>query len=1766
MKCRHVARKSKSSTTRKVKGRRTSARHLERHVGYSLAEAEILSDEDGTINIVSGDDRSSSDEVVCMSEDAVKELQTGSRCSRSVARASSLHRCPSHDIKPSPMAEKGSDTNVRHHPGDGDLGNGDNSTDHTCSSSVRTTPLQCHHQGRYTSQLCTPVSSLPSFFACGFQATALHYSGIDGGEGSGGTDDCSSSSATLDSEAEAEHSTSPLLLDPQQTSLYRLLTGDADAAWSSSTDQGASVVSGASIARLTTAHSAREQTFREGLQDALRGCYVLDDAVIAVEREHPHSCRGTAKDGGVSSPSGPLAPRGVAPLMGDDVFRLESCLLREPSSSSSVSRTAVESSQALRMNLFDSIRPLQVARTGKGEAAKECQTALTETMERLHRSSHLKAAAEHRVEDQKRHLRRMYELPILTDDLVRYAALLIRFRDAALHASATAPHTPSPRQTSSLPLASTTEELPTVSNCPGSGNITPAAAAASRLTGSSLPPVSTASPNWAVLLNYGDTGSLLSQRYPVPLLRTTSFAVVMVRLMKWLRTWNKTMASAAPSFAMSSAEKVPAQGQPSQQQCSASPLLSPRQNEKSRKYGAKQSSEPVFSSSTRSSKSTSHITPDELVAQVRTTEIAAKATEMDSKRASFLRFFGSAAVKPVSVPEKLDQPIDGAIVRDQSKAKVDPPQKQEVLELNREYGQHEVSCPSDGPISSDLTRRMSDHAYQVYCQLWTKVARSGLVPISVALETLTHTSSVLAAVESQPQDVSSPRPGRTDEAPPIPRICASLPFFKEMQAEERVTPLGYTDNGYYQDRFGNRLRSARLAKKDAEQRAQLAAQQRRREKRKGYFSRSDDEVHLATSSPSASASYGLLDSIFTPNQGRRPPRCHGSSATSTSAGGSSTTEDSGSDQDGSHDESGGDVDDAAEITNIAVVSGPTGSGKTAAVYTAAQLLGFRVVEMNTSVRRCSRSVEHLLAELTRSHRLSALRSSNSIVNIEEELSKLKKQHEVMIAKKQAEEAAAEQLAEQRRREARRANGISAQAVATFFSKTPNTPKPNTPPSVSKVSEVAAAMDVDADETELVPDAKVSNPAASPTSSPLAAASAPMRTLLLFEDADVLLGEESAKPFYAAIRDLAHRSKVPIVVTVSSDSAEGQRYDTSAIATMEMTTTAQQRYGHPTSYWDLCDALGWNTTMASLEAEQECLGSTPTGEMAVKDPAPTTSRKDEVAPSSSSPTVTAGAGAVSSSSWSLPRVAHIAMNAALASSFFGGQTPFAVVEAMPRVALFGQLLVIGAVELGIVSLQSTGHSGSDGEKRKHSPPTTVEKLDCSISDADELASAIFVTNPVRFNQLVSLLHRELYGGTAPTTPSSCGDRSRWALADLRSAAQLPALLSRDAAQKTPTDVRFWLNRLQYLILQLSHDVPGNKTAEQSGAPTAGSTVSIGAKRHRDGATAASSPTAEQLLGKQMRRHATTASSEWDVLLGRYNECLLFNQLHCQRQESWLRSAFMSYSEDIVEEMATVNRPIISSSDELSPPTSAGVPPRRRGRPPASLADAAFEVVGENPISRSTNTNNMNSSSNRSPTSTSLASFFSMTPSLGSFSADRGTVAGNFVSSVSPASLHSSNDESDWLLGQKDMVQLQPLRPIDLVMPYGASQRYYEGLAESSSPMALIHIHRQTAPPSTLSQPPGHPKAMERLTSVGALNSEMAETLLPRGCYPTQLERMAVLKRWWRRARRASALRDILVGRSSSTIDDLLGFGVLLAPAAAVAHHCEAQGSKSDRNTG
>jgi hypothetical protein len=293
----------------------------------------------------------------------------------------------------------------------------------------------------------------------------------------------------------------------------------------------------------------------------------------------------------------------------------------------------------------------------------------------------------------------------------------------------------------------------------------------------------------------------------------------------------------------------------------------------------------------------------------------------------------------------------------------------------------------------------------------------------------------------------------------------------------------------YDDR-GARL-SARIARKEAADKCKADAAERSRQKLKGYFSK--DTSNLRT----VSANGGV-----------------------------------------------------GSTTNIAVLCGPCGVGKTAVVYSAAGLMGFRVVEINTSMKRCPKLIEATFKEVTQSRQLN-IRSGEAA---RQELLKLRKssiqrksrEDELRRAAETAQRnAGAQQMKashqrtcdakkrEKRQVGIRKENALSKSALAKFFK--------------GKTTDPCGASTNGADDDVIVEVDGATEPqqlkcltavVVEDIDSPATDASSPLKSdnerlpIILLESAEVAMDDEQQRAFFTMVRQMAAESKFPIVVTAN----------------------------------------------------------------------------------------------------------------------------------------------------------------------------------------------------------------------------------------------------------------------------------------------------------------------------------------------------------------------------------------------------------------------------------------------------------------------------------------------------------------------------------------------------------------------------------------------------------------------------------------------------------
>ncbi|TVY35800.1 ATPase family AAA domain-containing protein [Lachnellula subtilissima] len=176
------------------------------------------------------------------------------------------------------------------------------------------------------------------------------------------------------------------------------------------------------------------------------------------------------------------------------------------------------------------------------------------------------------------------------------------------------------------------------------------------------------------------------------------------------------------------------------------------------------------------------------------------------------------------------------------------------------------------------------------------------------------------------------------------------------------------------------------------------------------------------------------------------------------------------------------IKDSGRVTNAVVISGPHGSGKTAAVYAVAKELGFEVFEINSSSRRSGKDILEKVGDMTRNH---LVQRSQAPVSVDED-------------EKRMDDALAHDLQ----------SGRQGTMISFFKPKENPKPKPDRP----KTSFKKELKD------QPLPKAPVKQQ---------------KQSLILVEEADILYEED--KNFWATILDLATKSKRPMIITCSDES-------------------------------------------------------------------------------------------------------------------------------------------------------------------------------------------------------------------------------------------------------------------------------------------------------------------------------------------------------------------------------------------------------------------------------------------------------------------------------------------------------------------------------------------------------------------------------------------------------------------------------------------------------
>ncbi|XP_053707924.1 ATPase family AAA domain-containing protein 5 isoform X1 [Synchiropus splendidus] len=228
---------------------------------------------------------------------------------------------------------------------------------------------------------------------------------------------------------------------------------------------------------------------------------------------------------------------------------------------------------------------------------------------------------------------------------------------------------------------------------------------------------------------------------------------------------------------------------------------------------------------------------------------------------------------------------------------------------------------------------------------------------------------------------------------------------------------------------------------------------------------------------------------------------------------------------------GGDDSVFAEdgLCNTVLITGPTGVGKTAAVYACAQELGFKVFEVNASSQRSGRLILSQLREATQSHQVdsqgvnahkptyfTSYSTGSSTSSVKHGISPRKMNSPRRVV------SSPRKLPQSPRGSKR--GGLAPTSLAKFFKPGADSSKKEHQKSKSSTHEAPL---------------KSKNTLKSPTSSTEEQSKKTATSLILFEEVDVIFEEDSG--FLAAIKTFMATTKRPVILT-TSDPAFSTMFD------------------------------------------------------------------------------------------------------------------------------------------------------------------------------------------------------------------------------------------------------------------------------------------------------------------------------------------------------------------------------------------------------------------------------------------------------------------------------------------------------------------------------------------------------------------------------------------------------------------------------------------------
>ncbi|KAK7167572.1 hypothetical protein R3I94_001841 [Phoxinus phoxinus] len=223
------------------------------------------------------------------------------------------------------------------------------------------------------------------------------------------------------------------------------------------------------------------------------------------------------------------------------------------------------------------------------------------------------------------------------------------------------------------------------------------------------------------------------------------------------------------------------------------------------------------------------------------------------------------------------------------------------------------------------------------------------------------------------------------------------------------------------------------------------------------------------------------------------------------------------------------------LCNTLLITGPTGVGKTAAVYACAQELGFKVFEVNSSSQRSGRQILSQLKEATQSHQVdiqgvnahkpsyfSNYSSNSTTIKPGSSPRKVNSPRRVVSSPRKPPQSP--------RSAPSRKGGLAPTSLANFFKaggrttgKEANSQDKNTQPACLKNS--AKAKEIDSKSKEC--------PSGAPAGTKISAEDQGKKTatsLILFEEVDIIFDDDTG--FLAAIKTFMTTTKRPVILTTS----------------------------------------------------------------------------------------------------------------------------------------------------------------------------------------------------------------------------------------------------------------------------------------------------------------------------------------------------------------------------------------------------------------------------------------------------------------------------------------------------------------------------------------------------------------------------------------------------------------------------------------------------------